>query len=119
MNNPAIRGTRVGAGNSADSGSGARAEARTVNFYCANGHEMNPQFAATVADADIPELLDCTKCELMAGQDKENPPPDGKAEPYKTHLAYVKERRTEAEAEEILAEALAAIQERRAKLKAD
>ena len=119
MNNPAIRGTRVGAGNSADSGVGARAETKTVNFYCANGHEMNPQFAANVADEELPELLDCNKCELMAGRDKENPPPDGKTEPYKTHLAYVKERRTAAEAEEILAEALAAIKERRAKLKAE
>jgi hypothetical protein len=30
-----------------------------------------------------------------------------KNEPYKTHLAYVKERRTEAEAEKILGDALA------------
>lgn len=29
-----------------------------------------------------------------------------KTEPYKTHLAYVKERRTEEEAQEILAEAI-------------
>jgi hypothetical protein len=32
-----------------------------------------------------------------------------KNEPYKTHLAYVKERRTEAEATKILADALAAL----------
>lgn len=117
MNNPAIRGSRVGAGNSTDSGAGARAETKTYSYYCANGHEMHPQFAASVAEDEIPEVLDCTKCDLLAGRDKENPPADGRTEPYKTHLAYVKERRTEAEAEEILAEALSAIRERRAKLK--
>ena len=33
---------------------------------------------------------------LPAGRDKDNPPQVAKLEPYKTHLAYVKERRTEA-----------------------
>ena len=34
--------------------------------------------------------------------------------PYKTHLAYVKERRSDAEAATILSEALANLRERRA-----
>ncbi|NDC13088.1 MAG: RNA polymerase-binding protein RbpA, partial [Actinobacteria bacterium] len=38
--------------------------------------------------------------------DKNNPPSPMKNEPYKTHLAYVKERRTEAEAKKILDAAL-------------
>ena len=41
-----------------------------------------------------------------ASLDSDNPPPAPKIEPYKTHLAYVKERRSDAEAEEILDEAL-------------
>jgi hypothetical protein len=45
--------------------------------------------------------------------DKENPPLVAKIEPYKTHLAYVKERRTDDEAEQILAEALDSIRNRR------
>jgi hypothetical protein len=36
-----------------------------------------------------------------------------KIEPYKTHLAYVKERRTDEEAAQILDEALTSIRERR------
>jgi hypothetical protein len=36
-----------------------------------------------------------------------------KAEPYKTHLAYVKERRTDEEAEQLLADALTQLRERR------
>jgi hypothetical protein len=43
---------------------------------------------------------------LPAGLDKNNPPSAVKNEPYKTHLAYVKERRSEAEGEKILADAL-------------
>ena len=42
-----------------------------------------------------------------------NPPPPPKIEPYKTHLAYVKERRTDKEAADILTEALQALRARR------
>ena len=40
------------------------------------------------------------------GQDQANPPAPPRVEPYKTHLAYVKERRSDADGEAILAEAL-------------
>ena len=50
--------------------------------------------------------LGAPKVGLPAGRDKENPPSPIKNEPYKTHLAYVKERRTEAEAKKILEAAL-------------
>ena len=40
-------------------------------------------------------------------------PPPPKAEPYKTHLAYVKERRSDAEAQEILDEALQMLRAKR------
>ncbi len=45
--------------------------------------------------------------------DSENPPPAPKIEPYKTHLAYVKERRSDAEAKNILDEALQTLRQRR------
>jgi hypothetical protein len=38
-----------------------------------------------------------------------------KHEPYKTHLAYVKERRTDEEAVQLLDEAVNAVRERRIK----
>jgi RNA polymerase-binding protein len=53
---------------------------------------------------------------LPAGRDKENPPEMTKLEPYKTHLAYVKERRTEQEAEALLEDALRQLRIRRGKL---
>jgi hypothetical protein len=95
---------------------GYRAERVTRSYYCANGHVQSPQFASQVEIEDIPEFLDCPNCGMPAGQDKDNPPVIAKHEPYKTHLAYVKERRTEEEANELLEEAVAAVRERRLRL---
>jgi len=112
----AIRGSRVGAGPMGEQDRGFKAERITVSYYCSAGHEYSPQYAANVEAAEIPELIDCPSCGLPAGQDKANPPIVLKHEPYKTHLAYVKERRTAAEAKELLEEAVAAVRERRIRL---
>jgi len=112
----AIRGSRVGAGPMGEQDRGFKAERITKSYYCSAGHVYSPQFAATVDPAEIPELIDCPNCGLPAGQDKDNPPTVAKHEPYKTHLAYVKERRTEAEAKELLEEAVTAVRERRIRL---
>jgi hypothetical protein len=95
---------------------GFKAERITISYYCSAGHEYSPQYAASVDATEIPELLDCPSCGLPAGQDKANPPIIAKHEPYKTHLAYVKERRTATEAKELLEEAVAAVRERRIRL---
>jgi Na+-translocating ferredoxin:NAD+ oxidoreductase RnfC subunit len=95
---------------------GFKAERITISYYCSAGHEYSPQYAASVDAAEIPEMLDCPSCGLPAGQDKANPPIIAKHEPYKTHLAYVKERRTASEAKELLEEAVAAVRERRIRL---
>ena len=48
------------------------------------------------------------------GQPRQREPaPAPKIEPYKTHLAYVKERRSETEAADILDEAIALLRSRR------
>lgn len=47
------------------------------------------------------------RCGLPAGMDQQNPPAAPKNEPYKTHLAYVKERRSTEDGAAILAEAIA------------
>lgn len=54
---------------------------------------------------------------VPAGQDADNPPAPPKTEPYKTHLAYVKERRSDEDGEAILEEALAKLREKRAAVK--
>jgi len=99
-----IRGSRIGAGPMGEAERGEGARRAPVSYWCASRHETRPSFAA---DAVIPETWECPRCGSPAGQDEQNPPRRPQAEPYRTHLAYVKERRSPAEGEAILAEALA------------
>ena len=62
----AIRGTRVGAGPMGEAERGEAVPRNRIPFWCANGHETRIAFAT---DADIPELWDCPRCGLPAGQD--------------------------------------------------
>ena len=89
---------------------GESAPRRRVSYWCANGHESCPSFAA---DAEEPESWDCPRCGLPAGRNQQAPPDAPRNEPYKTHLAYVKERRSDADGEAILAEALAKLRAQR------
>lgn len=100
----AIRGSRVGAGPMGEAERGEPAPRRRISYWCANSHESRPSFAD---EAEIPDTWDCPRCGLPAGRDRDTPPSAPKNEPYKTHLAYVKERRSDADGEAILAEALA------------
>jgi hypothetical protein len=95
---------------------GFKSERVQRSYYCINGHVQEPMFAAHIDPSEIPDMIDCPNCGMPAGQDKKNPPETAKHEPYKTHLAYVKERRTADEAKSLLDEALASIRERRVKL---
>ena len=82
-----------------------------ISYWCINGHETCPTFADE-ARLTVPENWDCPRCGLPAGQDQANPPPASRIEPYKTHLAYVKERRSQTEGEAILDEALKSLRDR-------
>jgi hypothetical protein len=106
----AIRGTRVGSGPMGESERGESARRTLVSFWCSNGHQTTPSFAH---DAELPSTWDCPRCGLPANTDEKNPPPARRTEPYKTHLAYVKERRSDADGEALLEEALAKLRARR------
>ena len=99
----AIRGTRVGAGPMGESERGRQRPAPGSRTTARTGTSPLPSFAS---EAEIPELWDCPRCGLPAGRDTENPPAPPRTEPYKTHLAYVKERRSDADGAAILEEAL-------------
>ena len=73
----------------------------------------------SIPDEEIPDVIDSPQTGLPAGRDKDNPPQLAKTEPYKTHLAYVKERRTDEEAAVLLEDALRALRIRRGKISAD
>ena len=106
----AIRGTRVGSGPTRWDERADQVARHTISYWCANGHRIDPSFAA---DVQAPLVWDCPHCGWPAGQDEANPPSPRRAEPYKSHLAYVKERRSDADGAAILAEALANLRQRR------
>ena len=89
---------------------GEAAPRQAVTYFCSHEHRSVVTFAV---EAVVPDSWDCPKCGLPASLDSDNPPPAPKIEPYKTHLAYVKERRSDAEAASILDEALQLLRSRR------
>ncbi len=106
----AIRGSRVGAGPMGEAERGEAAPRQNVTYFCSHEHRTLIAFAV---EAAVPNTWDCPRCGLPASLDCDNPPPAPKIEPYKTHLAYVKERRSDAEAKDILNEAIATLRARR------
>ena len=106
----AIRGSRVGAGPMGEAERGESAPRQRVVYFCSHAHESVITFAV---EAQIPDSWDCPRCGLPAGQDQAAPPPAPRTEPYKTHLAYVRERRSDADGDALLEEALAKLRARR------
>ena len=92
---------------------GFHADRIQVSYWDELGNETVRNFAANLPDDEIPDIIDSPSTGLPAGRDRDNPPSVAKLEPYKTHLAYVKERRTEKEAAELLEEALVQLRTRR------
>ena len=109
----AIRGSRVGSGPMGEQDRGDHADRIAVSYWDALGNETVRYFAANLPEEEIPDTIDSPNSGLPAGRDKDNPPSLPRNEPYKTHLAYVKERRSDAEAEQILDDALTQLRRRR------
>ncbi|GAA4577537.1 RNA polymerase-binding protein RbpA [Micromonospora coerulea] len=105
-----IRGARIGSRPERPTERSAPAPRRAVAYWCRNDHQVEILIAA---EAEAPPVWDCPRCGQPAGPDAQNPPGRARTEPYKSHLAYVKERRTPEQGEAILAEALAALRQRR------
>lgn len=99
----AIRGSRIGAGQAGESERGVAVERVAVTFWCPEGHSTTPIFAAS---AEMPLTWDCHSCGRLAGLDPDNPPSPDCPTPSKSHLAHVRDRRSDADAEQILSEAL-------------
>lgn len=110
MPSNAIRGTRVGSAPMRPDEPSEPAPRRRVMYWCANGHLVQPAFAV---DARPPATWDCPHCGMPSGPDRDAPPGRVHAEPYKSHLAYVKERRSDEEGAALLEEALAHLRARR------
>jgi hypothetical protein len=115
----AFKGTRVGSGYSAGSSGHLDAERRqgtadrtVVSYWCLEGHETRPTFAK-LNETEIPEVWECGRCGRPAGRSPGVDLNIDGDEPFKSHLQYVKERRTEAEAARVLENALAQLRRER------
>ncbi|MBT2533778.1 RNA polymerase-binding protein RbpA [Arthrobacter sp. ISL-48] len=107
-----FRGTRVGvtegAGprNESDDFPGERLPRIRVSYWCARGHETRPVFLK-LPENQIPLVWDCRRCGTPASRDgQEAALLEPVEEGFKSHLEYVKERRSGQDAEDVLAGAL-------------
>jgi len=115
-----FRGIRVGAVAGAPArhepldGGGVGQPRLGVTYRCAKCHETALVFAKLPED-QIPGVWDCRRCGGTATRDEsrfalEDEPVEG----FKSHLDYVKERRSSQDAEDVLAGALEKLRARRA-----
>ncbi|WP_457962358.1 RNA polymerase-binding protein RbpA [Arthrobacter sp. D1-29] len=107
-----FRGTRVGVTegtglkNQSDDFPGDRLPRMRVSYWCAKGHETRPVFIKLPED-QIPLVWDCRRCGATASRDGQEAALDEPVEEgFKSHLEYVKERRSDQDAEDVLAGAL-------------
>jgi hypothetical protein len=109
-----FRGTRVGVTqgtglkNQGDGPPGEQLPRICVSYWCIQGHETRPVFVK-LPDDQIPEAWDCRRCGKPASRHPgaaQDPVPSDDADGYKSHLDYVKERRSSQDAEDVLAGAL-------------
>lgn len=107
-----FRGIRVGATEGAAprheplDGAAVRSPRIRVSYRCAKGHET-PLVFAQLPDDQIPGVWDCRRCGGPATRDgAQFGADDVPVEGYKSHLEYVKERRSSQDAEDVLAGAL-------------
>lgn len=116
----AFRGTRIGtesnggmAGWQAECGrSPVVIDRMVVSYWCADGHETRPTFAK-LHDDEIPPIWECGTCGRAAGRLPGVEPQVDGVEPFKSHLQYAKERRSEEEAAQVLEQALRKLRARR------
>jgi hypothetical protein len=99
-----IRGARIGSGPMGEPERGDLAPRTTVSFWCGNRHHTQLSFAI---EAVIPETWDCPRCGLPAGPDPDDVPVAEGSTRYLTHMAFVRQRRSQEDGEILLNEALA------------
>jgi hypothetical protein len=108
----AFRGTRAGVTegtgprNQSEAPAGEQVPRIRVSFWCAKGHETQLVFLR-LPEEQIPCVWDCRRCGSPASRDGQDAARlDPGEEGYKSHLDYVKERRSDQDAEAVLAGAL-------------
>ena len=106
VNSGPLQATRVGAGPAGEPYDRGLAVAKiVVHYHCANKHQTVVPFIGTVTP---PPQWECRVCSQPAGTDPVDPPDAiGGLAGEKTHLGRVRDRRSQAEGDALMAESLA------------
>ena len=107
----AIRGSRVGAGPMGEAERGEAAPRQAVTYFCSHEHRSVVDLRRRGRRSPTPGTAHVRPARPASTPTTRRR--RRKIEPYKTHLAYVKERRSDAEAKDILDEALTLLRTRR------
>ena len=83
--------------------SSAYAPRQVVTYLCTREHVISVPFAA---EAEVPEAWECRFCGTTAIRVGAGAPEPKKTKPVRTHMDMLRERRSTADLEEVLREAL-------------
>jgi rubredoxin len=106
----ALRGTRLGATSYENDRNTDLAPRQDIPFICPKGHEFTVPFAA---EADVPASWECRVCGAVATTATGDQPHPKKLKPPRSHWDMLRERRSIADLEQVLAERLALIRAER------
>ena len=102
----ALRGTRLGATSYENDRNTDLAPRQEIAFDCPKGHHFSVPFAA---EAEVPATWECRVCGAVAFTSAADLPTPKKVKPPRSHWDMLRERRSIADLEEVLAERLALI----------
>ena len=102
----ALRGTRLGATSYENDRNTDLAPRQEIAFDCPKGHHFTVPFAA---EAEVPATWECRVCGAIAFTATGDQPSPKKAKPPRSHWDLLRERRSIADLEQVLAERLALI----------
>jgi hypothetical protein len=102
----ALRGTRLGATSYENDRNTDLAPRQEIAFDCPKGHHFSVPFAA---EAEVPTTWECRVCGATAFTSAGDLPAPKKVKPQRSHWDMLRERRSIADLEQVLAERLALI----------
>lgn len=98
-----LRGSRLGAVSYENDRNTDLAPRQSADYDCPKGHHFTVPLAA---EAEVPATWECRFCGTTATRVGANTPEPKKTKPVRTHMDMLRERRSTADLEEVLKEAL-------------
>ena len=104
MGERVLRGSRLGAVSYENDRNTDLAPRQSAEYDCPKGHHFTVPLAA---EAEVPATWECRFCGATATHAGAEAPEPKKTKPARTHMDMLRERRSTADLEEVLKEALA------------